>query len=651
MLKIKTIIKNIIYILILYLNKISAKDIINILISQPDIGENQFLENYNILINQYLSNNGLLDFQINFSYCNPDSNDGISLKNLYKSKNSPFVVDEDYARQFNCTLRELKSSNFDLMVVDDRFFYSDNSYVDNTILQSQFSYKKITDYFYGIKVSHEDSNHHDKYIFEDGQLMVDNEKILYGLPYELDFDVLYYHINATSVKDVLSLKVKDIPSDNNNNGVNPRELVSIGLMDNDEILSFFSEFLRYQYDNHPNEKDPMSYNFLSEDKSLYDSFRNYLKRCMGENIDQTLSTTIEKAYTSFVYGEKLLFKGKASYFKNLKENLNIAVQINALPENKSVITEKFLIINGKSSKPKDVLTRIAIQLTSREMQQYRAQQFGSIPTFDFKNPSQDSNAYAQANPEMAELLQTLNPIRIRNIFKRREYSASFLESRLVIPMALKQTLVDPSNTIVLKTITNTIDTWNRAYDKKIEFTPIMIIFFILNIVTIIVPIFLFIVIYKVYRNRKHPYIKAMSPKLTNLTILGIISRILYPYFFGFINTRFLCRISAVFNFFVNNLVYIPLFAIIFRIYYIFTNVSKFSYGIKLNDRKLITYIIIALTASFCFYYGLSYLDDFNIATTGSLYPDRLMTCLYSFDKHLLFSNIYTLLLVSFYYYN
>jgi len=630
----KNLISNISLFLILASGKINAKETVNILINKPDIGENQYLDNYNELMNQFFTNNNIEDVEVKFSYCAPDDYDGTNILNLYKEFKSPYTLDIEYAKSFNCIIRELKRSNYDLMILDDRFLFSDNSYLDNTVLQSEFSYSKVIDYLAEYNIVNENINFHDRNILKDGK---GDTELLYGLPYELDFDVLYYHDVDEGLKDSLSLKVKELQSDEKVN-----DIVSAGLKNNDELFNLLAEFLSYQY-GLPKENDPESYTSLYKDKEILNSLRKYMKGLMGSDIEKTLSTTVEEAYTNFAEGKKPLLKGKASYYNGLNQNPEIIVKASALPENKSVITEKYVVMNRNSLKPKETLQQIALQLTSKEMQYYRALQFGSIPTFDFKNLSEDATSYCQAHAEMCELLKTISPIRIRNIVRKRNYSASFLESRLIVPTALRESLTDSSNDIVQKAFLNILDISNKNFEQtKVDLFLIM--FLVLNVITIIIAILLFLVILKVYRNRKHPYIKAVSPQLTNLTILGIILKIIYPYFFLLIDTRFLCRMSVIVNFEINNITFIPLFAIIFRIYYIYTNISSVSYGKKLHDKRLIIYILIGLVIAFFAAYGISYFGYFNLTTTGSLTDNRFMTCMYDFKANLIITNSYTLIL-------
>ncbi|KAG4107987.1 hypothetical protein H8356DRAFT_224805 [Neocallimastix lanati (nom. inval.)] len=597
------------------------------------------------MINQYFSMNNINDYDVKFSYCSPVSTDGENLSQIYKNVGSPFSIDVEYAKDFNCTLRELKDVNYDMMILDDRFLYADNSYADFILLQNEFDFKRFSDFYAdysNYRLNTDDISYHDKDILNDGKL--GNEKRLYGLPYELDFDLLYYHSVNDKSKDSLSLKVNDSFFENIHSS---EEILSAGFKDNDDLINFFGEFVRYQY-KRPIENNISSYNFLYNEESteLYHSFRNYILKFTGSDIEKTLSTTVEDAYLSFLENENKLFRGKASLYKSLKENPNISIKMNSLPDNISVINEKYLVINRNSLKSTDVLVKIALILTSKEMQIYRSMEIGSIPTFNFKNPSDESViSYCQINSDMCNLLEKLNPIRIRNIFKKNKFSAHYLETRLILPSELKKSLIDPNDNAASKLFMNVLDVLNQStMDKEIEVTPVMVVFMILNVFTIAVAIYLILFMLKVHRNRKHPYIKAMSPQLANLTIFGILMRIVYPYFYSIVNTRFLCRMSVVLNFFINNLVYIPLFAIIFRIYYIYTNISSVSYGKKLHDSRLIIYISLILIMSLFAYYGISYFDEYNLETDGSLQYYRFLTCVYDFGTHSLISNIYTFIL-------
>ncbi|ORX78130.1 hypothetical protein BCR32DRAFT_270245 [Anaeromyces robustus] len=625
------------------IEKINTKEVINILINPPNIStENeQYLNNYNEQINQYLVSKNI-DFGVNFSYCVPEPTDGESVFYFYQSANTFFSVDTEFARNFNCTLRELKSSNYDMMILDDRFLFSDDSYITNTILESLFGFDEITNFYVNYnndhKIKKETLSHHSANILKDGTT-VDNK--LYGLPYEFDFDVLYYYPEATEIKDLLS-KVQNLEGWKN---LDPSGVLSVGLGNNDEIINFFAEFVRYQYDI-PKEEDPSTYNKLYDRKSndLFNLFRDYVTKLMGNNMEKSLSISNLEAYNSFMNGEKRIYKGKASdhhYFKN--NNQNVTILADSLPGGKSVVSEKYLVINKNSQKPIDQLVQFAIELTSPEIQIYRSEQFGTLPTFDLKNLSNNdfANAYCSGeNSGICTLYEQLKPILITKVLKKSRYSANYLESRLVLPISLRNTLTSKDNNVIIKTFSNLLDIWNDSLET-FKLNPITALLMGLNSLSFFTVIYLFWIIYKVYRNRKHPYIKAMSPYLTNITIIGIALKIIYPYTLNYIRTNYLCRMNVVINFFIDNLIYTPLFAIIFRIYYIYTNVTNMSCGKKLHDKRIIRYIILILFLTFMAFYILTAWDHFILITTGSIALTRTITCFYDFAKYALYSNIYT----------
>ncbi|ORY79573.1 hypothetical protein LY90DRAFT_664641 [Neocallimastix californiae] len=629
---------------ICYFNNSYAKETINILINKPDFNENEYLKKYNEVIEQYIEINRIDNYDIKFSYCSPTATDGEHLSQVYKDANSPFSIDVEYARNFNCTLRELKNSNYDIMILDDRFLYGDNGYADYLLLKDEFDYNKLTNYFVdynNYNINNENINHHDTDIFNDGKL--GSKKNLYGLPYELDFDLVYYHESNINSKDLLTLKVSDSSFGNE---LPSEEILSAGFGDNDEIFNFFSEFIRYQYDI-PKGNDPKTYELLSNNdaKKIYDSFRKYILRFTGDDIEKTLNTTIKDAYNTFLDDKNKLLRGKASWYKNLKEIENVSIKMNSLPQEITVINQKYVVINKNSPKQIEELVKVALLLSSKEMQIYRALQMGIIPTFKFKDSSDESVvSYCQTNSEICEILKKLNPIRVNNIFRKKNISAQFLEIRLIVPLGLKKTLIDPSNENAKLVFYNILDNSNGSFNSEMSMTLELGMFMILSILDVGITIIFLFIMYKVYINRKHPYIKAMSPQLTNLTILGIVLRMIYPFFYIIVTTRFLCRMTVIISFVINNIIYIPLFAIVFRIYYIYTNISSVSYGKKLNDRRLLIYIITILITSFPLYILISYVDKFQLESNGSLQDYRFITCVYNVWVHTLIMGIYTFIL-------
>ena len=634
----KTIFIYIILNLLLFIEIVNSKNVIKVLIDKPKIVDDQYINKYNQLINQYFVSKNI-DYEIDFSYCVPEPTDGQGLSFVYQSSNL-FSVDVDYAQNFNCTLRELKSSNYDMMILDDKFLFSDESYIKNTIMESMFLFNKLTDFYVNyneFNVKKEDISHHDAEILKSGKM--DNK--LYGLPYELDFDLLYY--NDDNVKDLLSTNIKNL-SEWNRLGTDG--ILGAGLKDNDELINIFIEFIRYQY-NLPKENNSSSYDSLYDKDSskFYNSFREYILKLTGEDIEKTLSTSISDAYISFVNGEKRIFKGKASFNKYFK-NQNSTVFVNSLPDGLSVISEKYLVINKKSEKPIDQLVEVALHLTSSDIQNYRAKELGSVPTFDFKNKSNVLvNSYCGENSDICLLIDQLKPIHITKALRKNMYSANYLESRLVLPLSLRKLLSSNDNNIVSITFSNILDIWNNSIET-FKLSPLLVVMMILNLLSFVTVIYLLVIIFEVFKNRKHPYIKAMSPQLTNITIFGMAIKIIYQYLLNAIRTNYLCRLNVVINFFMECLIYTPLLAIIFRIYYIYTNVTNMSAGKKLHDKRLIRYIALILLLMFLAIYGISSFDEFYLVTTGSIALTRAITCTYNINKYALFTNIYTVITVN-----
>eukprot|EP00833_Pecoramyces_ruminatium_P015932 jgi/Orpsp1_1/1189964/evm.model.d7180000075806.1 len=637
------------YFILFFPNNISADNVINILLNTPDFDKTNYLENYNEVINQYFQSKNV-DFSIKFSYCVLNEEDGNEISKEYENAESEILVDVEYAKYFNCILRELKNSNYDMMILDERFLFSDQAYIINTLLQSIFHFTKLEDYYvnynnYNI-IKETDLSHHQKDRIENGKLEDDNEEF-YGLPYEIDFDVVYYHEDDALLKDTLSTKAKELSQ---SNSLDQQDVLSVGLGNNDELLNMFSEFIRYQYDI-PKENDSSSFKKLYDGSTheVFSEFRDYITKFSGEKIEETLSTSIEEAYHAFIGKEKKLFRGKASQYKMINSSSNSdSVKINSLPDNKSVINEKYVVINKNSKKSVEELIQVALQLTSSEIQIYRASHLGAIPTFNMTNSADQSvNSYCKENSDLCSMIKTMNPIYIDKIFRMSRNSAAFMETRLVLPMGLKKSLNESNYDLVETTFSNILDlNIGDVMAMKVGFN--MVMFMVLLIVTNIVAIYLIIVIIRVHKNRKHPYIKAMSPHLSNLTIFGILLRTIGPYYLAIVTTRFQCRMNSVVNFFSSDMIYLPLFAIVYRIYYIYTNISSVSYGKKLSDTRLLIYILIAIFVTVNVFFGITFFDNnFNITTYGSFYTIRTITCTYNFNLYAIYGTVYSFILFIF----
>ncbi|KAG4086038.1 hypothetical protein H8356DRAFT_1013204 [Neocallimastix lanati (nom. inval.)] len=707
------LILSIVYFLVLSIQKSKANEnTIKILINRPDIHSEEYLEKHNSLINQYFISEGIFNktnippLNISFSYCSPVPEDGFYIEFLYNVFNSGFTVDVDFIRNLNCTIRELKDSTYDMMIVDDRFLFIDESSVSNPNINMGFALDKFSSYLlnYEQYITNENVlDSHDKNILDDGY-----SEERYGLPYELDFDVLYHQEtshnnnnnnnnndnnnddnnndnndnnnknnnndnnnvinngnnvttslskNETNKKQKRSSSINMNNNDDSNNNYNNsnndndnnhknndnnnmdnnknqdknKDRISLGLADNDELLNSFIEYSKYHFNNKQKTKifkyPDYFKNFYK--KEIYESFAKFLVEKTGLSINETLAISMEDAYHSFINGQDSWMKGKASYFQELKQYNNITVRMdNSLNDCGSVIREKFVVINKNSRKNKEILFEIALQLTSRKFQIYRANHFGSIPTFDLKQKNQDQEIqqYCSSHSEICDQLQSLKPIRMKEALKKNKLSSSFLESRIILPSTLRTNLQTNNYTQVITAFTSTNESEQLIL---LLFHTNWNVMITLMVILGITEIFLIYLVITVFRYRKHSCMKPASPNLCCLTIFGIILSIFYPMLYFVLYNNYLCRISYILKFFISNMVYLPVFVIIYRIFYIYKNISKVHFGEKINDRYLIKCITIALVTVISIITVMVSFNTISITTYGSLIQHRYLYCNYN----------------------
>ena len=746
-----------IFSLVLFSNIIYAQDnAINILINKPVIEDNGYLEKYNYLMKEYFAKDDFLSkYNINFSFCQPTPEDGQEIIKNYEKGifiSTYFLIDNDYPRNFNCTLRELKNSKYDLMIVDNGFLFSDDSFVKSIFLNNQYSIRRMTDYYVDYneyKVNSEALKHHDTDILNSGKF---RDGKLYGLPYEIDFNLVYNNNNynasrnstlekrkdkdedysstdnsnlnndkTRSTKAVNSLirdedhsskNVKDTAKDETrpnknvnditNEEISPNRNVtsssktvksssknnesskkpvknssktvnsstsnddinlnkklkptdstnststysSVGFKDNDELLDSFAEYVSFHY-NIPNENDIKSFDVFYN-KTIHELFNAYhadLLKYTGNNIQKSFETSMDQAYTSFINDEYISLNGKASFYKSLSQLKNVTVTMNSLTGDYSVLQKKYLIINGNSKKPKDELAQLALRLTSPEMQLYRSQVLGTIPTFNIKNKDEYSAKYCQEYSQICTLLTSLKPVHINTFFKKNKFSANFMETRLVLPTTIRDGLLKNNDTIIESLFVNLLD------NEMVPLTDFNKLILICNGINILILLMLIAVIFLVFKYRKNPYMKAISPYFCILTILGIVMNLSFIYLFMMSSmTVTFCRFSYIYKVIAINLIYLPMIAIIFRIYYIYTNFSKVNYGKNVNNKRLFIYVFSILAVIVGITSIVAFNDDFYIGTFGSLLPLRFDLCVYN-NMYLYynFANVYCIVMVSIYY--
>ncbi|ORX78816.1 hypothetical protein BCR32DRAFT_269865 [Anaeromyces robustus] len=589
---------------------------INILIEKPDIVNMSNWDKYNNLIkNFFLVINAeksiIRDIDINFSYNSNEPNDKTNIKQY-----------EDYVKY---VVQQLKDSTYDMMILDDRFLFSDTAVIESKYIEDTFDLRQFHRHYMNLSsdIKKEDLSYHNSKILEGGYF--DNQ--LFGLPFELDFDLLYHHntnqnlnnLNTEIITwdDLLSIK----------NGSKEPNLLGVALGNDDELLNYFVEYTCNKYNLSSDQHNNFEIFYNNTSKDLYESFKKFITNSSIVNINKNMETTLENTYNSFLKEEIVLFKGKASHYKTLiKDNNNKNILAKSLPKNLSVINKKYLVINKNSKFDKKILIEAALQLTSKEMQLYKAEEFGILPTFDFTKSTEPSiQTYCGNNSELCSLLGKLNVINIKDIFKSK-YSAPFMEVRMLLPGSIKNYLLNNDH----KELSNSFENIDKLLTEKsgVIHIPIYLLYipmgiFILGIL---------IVIYLIIKYRNHPYLRIFSPGFCILIIIGITLGIFNPIIRLNELSIPICKMSYVHETINTDLTLFPMFAVTYRIYTIFNNKAKDKSSKHLN-KYIIIFLVLALVAIIT-YSSISsfFILNFYLQSYGNINTYRNPTCEYEGNK-------------------
>lgn len=638
---------------------------IKILMKKPDIVNEYNSENIiSSIINEFLKVNKIdsipnIDSNIIINYYQPDSE---KKYDVYNEDNSGYG---DYL--YN-VVTGLKNSTYDMVIVDDRFLFSDYSMVKT------FSIEYRMDYGFGSLHQHysdlseysntDDLKHHNRKIMNDCYFnRVDEEynKKLYAFPYEFDFDVFYYYNDQPSLENFFTkdfswndLKLQSLPFLSENSTLSSP--ISIGLKDSDELLNYFIEYIADNY-GLPYESKEMNvkskeqrhneyYNKFysdSSDRDIYIPFKEYTMQFLGSNLSENLKIGVEQAFNDFVLKKKIIFKGKASHYFMKPKTVSVVLP----PNGYSVINEKFLVLNNKSRINQSILKAVALKLTSPDMQLYKATKLGSIPTFNFFDQDNlDSYAlsYCQTNSVICNLMKKLKPIHIKEMFHKNRYSTSFLEIQLLLPTKIKNFLLDNGH----NHHTGLQSFFSHIFEAKvIPFEDLDVYTFIIyGLLSITVFAALFIM-YILYKKRNHPYLKMISPNLCNLVIIGMVMSNVYPITHAHYNNVAVCKFLYVYGIVARNLIFIPTLSMMFRIYYIYTNKSKINFGKKLSNKYIYSVIGIILSVEIAVGMFIINYKEFFVVTLSKFDEPRYLYCAhYGILFHLTVIVIYYFVVVS-----
>eukprot|EP00833_Pecoramyces_ruminatium_P018149 jgi/Orpsp1_1/1192181/evm.model.d7180000091177.1 len=192
-----------IYIYIIYCflylsNKVCAESTtIQILINKPDAINKEYWKTYSSFMNQYS-----VKFESN-SIIEPNSD--VRVRFSYNEDEKPvYNENEQYAESTGRIIKQFRNSEYDMMIVDEKFLYSDLSVVKSDYIISKFGLDKFydkhedfSDFYLDLtnEITRENLSHHENSILNKAY---HENKHLYALPFDVDFNLLYYHINSNA---------------------------------------------------------------------------------------------------------------------------------------------------------------------------------------------------------------------------------------------------------------------------------------------------------------------------------------------------------------------------------------------------------------------------------------------------------------------
>jgi len=590
---------------------------IKILTERPDkINEFYYKELYNFIsntISEKLNYNVIFDYEKEIPYPK------ISIMDM-KTYNIKYA-------------KEFRASNYDMFILNGDFLFSDASTVENVNIKKELDifhmyeeYLDLTNY-----VNKDVSTLHKPLLYYKGYY----DDNLYALPFELDFDVLYYYDNRNTTKSLNDINMANINWEEllrDSYRTIEKDSISIGLNEFDELLNFFVEYIFTRMDI----SLPENFEKLCsvESSGIMNNFKEFIFATKSKELNVT------DAYDYFIEGKSSFFKGKASHYHYLKER-NPSIRVTSLPGLYSILNSKYLVVNKNSSIDKNILAEVAIQLTSSEIQLLKAEKYGRVPTIALntnknkqkrddipeisttnsaldttKNMNNRINPNVNAasanntdnkinndnriNPditvdeknnnnviitELNDLFEKLKIIDIKAIFKD-EKSATFMEIQQYLPDNIKCILNSSCN---LNEFFSLLENTKRVLLEKKDYSNVSFLVFYIPMVIFI--LFALTIIGLVIKYRNHPHLKVFSPDYCILIIIGIVFRIIHLAYKMQIHNVAFCKYNYVYETLYTDLCLFPMVAVTYRIYRIFNYSSNLNIGRNINKKIFISFII------------------------------------------------------------
>jgi len=620
--------------LIILLNKVKGEDVtIQILVQQPVVYSKSIYDPKDKFINNYINEIYSIDDNIH-----------VNLNFTYYIFNIPII--------YNAALL-MKDPKYDIIIIDDRFLFSEESFIESALVKNDTLFKDyylknfvdLTDYVNMTELSFNNPK-----ILEDGII---NGR-LYGIPYEFDFNVLYYnkihpklnknYTDFDSMKNIM----KSITWDEFIKGspITDGIPLDLGFLSYDFALDLFVEYISNDL-NIDSKLDPKFYENLYTDKAerIYTNFKNLIT----ENYNMTLSMKKNEAscilyfYMNNTYP---FYKGLMSdnialhSYQSLKKyTFNYTLP----PKYSTVVNKKYLVINKHSSIKLTTLVDVALKLSSKRFQILKAKNFYTIPTFDISKRFEDEDIkeYCDDYPEICTMIEEMKGIHIKDVFKSKS-STCFFEVRYYLSYSillyLYKYLTFEKQIGTLSYIIKNIFLLKSSSKEANIYN---------SIVYTLMVIFIFIYIYVIYlirKYRKYFALKVLSPVLCIFIIVGFTLQMIVPIFKFQTNSIIGCKLIYIVEPLSKNLVYIPMIAITLRIYFIYSISSII--GKKLNNFHMIIYImtVIIIWTGITSYIYVK--DEYEIYSARTILQYRFPACEKSNHTiYYYFSWIYTAIVV------
>jgi len=503
------------------------------------------------------------------------NNIGKTVQEKFKSYELKFDYEIDteiekptsYEEYYKNLAKAIKDSTYDMMIISGNTLFADDSDIESGYVhdkadmrQMHRNFEDLTDY-----ISKDKLSFHNESIVEGGYF---NGR-LYGIPFETDFDVLYYRRDSRRLKNV-DLTNSTWENLMDNKYVDKEKYsIAIPLKEEEEKINLFVEYFNDEIDL----KNEFVRLYTENSRTLISNFVQFAVK------SDSTKLTLKEAYDEYLKKNVVFFKGKASYFYSIrKQYYNTTVTL--LPQNYSVLDSKYLVINKNSKIDKRTLVDIALELTSKETQLMKAKKYGSIPTFSL---SVEDNV---SNYKVYELFNMIKPINVKEIFIGEKSAAPYVETRMLLPQSIEGLIgMDMKHT----EFSNVLENVKKVLFEKIGIKKLP--FYVLNIPMVVFIVYALVFVGLVIKHRNHPHMKLFSPNFCIIIIIAIAMRIIHISNKLLVQDSNLCQYIYIYESLYTDLNLFPMVAVTYRIYKIFCNTSKFKVTRNLNRNVIIFFVV------------------------------------------------------------